>query len=232
MGKNKFKPRPGQVDYSNIHWAPVVNCAVKYRDKILLVRRSKDLGFYPGYWNGVSGFLDDNKNIEEKVREELKEELGVSGKDIKRIKMGEIFHSKAPKYDKTWIVHPVLVEVKTDKVKINWEAENLRWIEPRKARSLKLVPDFKIVLEKLFPQISNFGEVKIGEYKHYKGDIYRVLGKAFHSETLEGFVIYRHPSGKREGNSIYWARPIKMFLEKVNVKGRKVPRFKYIGKRK
>lgn len=231
MKKRKFKPKPGQVDYSNIHWAPVVNCAVKYKDKILLVRRSKGLGFYPGYWNGISGFLDDKKSVEEKVREELREELGISGKDIKKIKKGEIFHIKAPKYDKTWIVHPVLVEIKTDKVRLDWEAESLRWIEPKKAQNLKLVSDFKNVLKKLFPQIINSGEVKVGDYKHYKGDTYRVFGKAFHSETLEELVIYRHLSEKNKEDLIYWVRPVKMFLEKVAVKGKKIPRFKYIGKR-
>ena len=72
----KFKPKPGQIDYTNARWAPVINCVVKYKDRILIVQRSSKLNFYPGYWNGISGFLDDKRSLEEKARDELKEEAG------------------------------------------------------------------------------------------------------------------------------------------------------------
>ena len=65
--KEVFKTRPGQVDYTNIRWAPVINCVLKFGDKILLVQRSKDMKYYPGRWTGISGFLDDDKSLTEKV---------------------------------------------------------------------------------------------------------------------------------------------------------------------
>jgi len=47
-----------------------------------------------------------------------------------------------------------------------------------------------------------------------------------HSETLEEFVfyeaLYKNPVSK------FWVRPLKMFLEKVEINGERVPRFKYI----
>lgn len=148
--KPKFTPKPGQVDYSNARWAPVVNCVVKYGDKILIVERSKELNFYPGYWNGISGFLDDSRSLEEKVKDELQEELGVSGDKIVSIKLGEIFDQEEPEYKKTWIVHPVLVEVSTDEVKLDWEAENYKWVKAAEAKSLKLLPGFDRVIETFF----------------------------------------------------------------------------------
>jgi cyclomaltodextrinase len=69
-------------------------------------------------------------------------------------------------------------------------------------------------------------EIKTGKYKHYKGNEYEVLGAAKHSETLEELIVYRALYG--EGN--LWVRPLKMFTEKVEIRGKKVPRFKYIGK--
>lgn len=153
MKKTKFKPKPEQIDYTNARWAPVINCVVKYQDKILVVQRSKELNFYPEYWNGISGFLDDSRSLEKKVKDELKEELGISRVKIKKIKLGEIFDEEAPGYKKTWIVHPVLAEVSTDKIKLDWEAQNYRWVTPKEAMGLKLVPGFDMVLEKLSPWI-------------------------------------------------------------------------------
>lgn len=66
--------------------------------------------------------------------------------------------------------------------------------------------------------------IQIGEYEHFKGKRYEVIGVAQHSETLEEFVVYRHKDESRE----LWIRPIKMFLENVEVEGKIVPRFKYV----
>ena len=150
MKKTKFKPKLGQIDYTNARWAPVINCVVKYKDRILIVQRSSDLNFYPGYWNGISGFLDDKRSFEEKVRDELKEEAGIAKKDIILIRLGKIFHQDEPKYKKTWIVHPVLVKVKTNKVKLDWEAKNYKWIKVKEAKNFNLLPGFDKVLENLF----------------------------------------------------------------------------------
>lgn len=147
---SEFIPKPGQVDYSNERWAPVINCIVKYGDKILIVERSKDLNFYPRYWNGVSGFLDDDRSLEQKVKNELREELGVSEDKVLSIKLGEIFHQEEPQYEKTWIVHPVLVEVNTDQVKLDWEAENYRWINVEEVKNFKLLPGFDRVIGTFF----------------------------------------------------------------------------------
>ena len=128
----------------------MINCVARYRGKILVVQRSEKLNFYPGYWNGISGFLDDKRSLEQKVRNELKEELGIRTKDIKHIKLGGIFDQEEPNYKKTWIVHPVLVEVSTDKIKLDWEAQNYTWIKPGDAKKLKLLPGFDRVLANLF----------------------------------------------------------------------------------
>ncbi|KKU91089.1 MAG: hypothetical protein UY23_C0004G0034 [Candidatus Jorgensenbacteria bacterium GW2011_GWA1_48_11] len=67
--------------------------------------------------------------------------------------------------------------------------------------------------------------LKSGKYEHYKGNQYEVLGIARHSETLEELVVYRALYGEHD----LWVRPLKMFSEEVEVRGKKFPRFKYIG---
>ena len=54
--------------------------------------------------------------------------------------------------------------------------------------------------------------VKLGKYKHYKGDTMEVIGEALHSETLEKFVVYKHITGKNAKEKHYWVRPLKMFM--------------------
>lgn len=149
MKKRVFKAKPGQVDYTDIRWAPVINCVVQYRSKILILHRSSELRLYPGYWNGVSGFLDDKKSLKEKVIEELREEVGIPKAKIKKIRLGEIFHDDDPKLKKTWIVHPVLVEVTTDKIKLDWESQDFKWATLSEAKKLKLMPGFIKVMRRL-----------------------------------------------------------------------------------
>lgn len=68
--------------------------------------------------------------------------------------------------------------------------------------------------------------LKLGKYRHYKGKEYIAIGVARHSETLEELIVYR----ALYGNRALWARPLKMFWEKVEVRGKKMPRFKFIGR--
>lgn len=63
-----------------------------------------------------------------------------------------------------------------------------------------------------------------GLYEHYKGNRYKVLGIAKHSETLEELVVYQ----AQYGDYGIWVRPKEMFFEDVEVNGEIVPRFNKI----
>lgn len=67
-------------------------------------------------------------------------------------------------------------------------------------------------------------EVEKGIYEHYKKKYYEVIDIARHSETLEYMVVYRMLA---EDFSL-WVRPANMFLEQVEINGKKIPRFKFI----
>ena len=146
-----FVPKDGQVDYTNIRYCPVVNCVVQYGDKILLVQRSPHMRLYPSYWNGISGFLDDQQSIEEKVYEEMREELGLAPETIGSIQRGQVIVQEAPDYHKTWLVVPILVTVTTDAITLDWEAQQHQWLLPSEAKQLSLLPGFDLVLQALFP---------------------------------------------------------------------------------
>lgn len=76
-------------------------------------------------------------------------------------------------------------------------------------------------------------QIKQGRYRHFKGGICEVIGVGRHSETLEELVFYRHQDeAKGFAKQSLWARPKKMFFEKVMVKGKRVPRFRHLGDKK
>lgn len=55
-------------------------------------------------------------------------------------------------------------------------------------------------------------EITPGTYRHFKGNLYEVLGVAKHSESEEEFVVYRALYG--EGG--LWVRPLAMFNSEVD----------------
>ncbi len=63
-----------------------------------------------------------------------------------------------------------------------------------------------------------------GIYKHYKGNLYEVLGVARHSETEESHVVYK----TLYGDYSMWVRPLGMFRELVSFEGEQVPRFSFV----
>jgi len=67
--------------------------------------------------------------------------------------------------------------------------------------------------------------LKRGIYRHYKGNLYRLLFIAHHSETLEEMVIYQDVNAPEK----VWARPAKMWEETVAVGGCSRSRFEYLA---
>lgn len=73
-------------------------------------------------------------------------------------------------------------------------------------------------------------DMQKGVYRHYKGKDYEVVGMARHSETLEPMVVYRALYHSDEfGDDALWVRPLEMFHEEVEVDGKQMPRFKFVG---
>lgn len=64
-------------------------------------------------------------------------------------------------------------------------------------------------------------ELKPGIYRHFKGNLYELVGIAKHSETLEPMVVYRALYG--EGG--LWVRPAHMWTELVERDDYSGPRF-------
>ena len=68
-------------------------------------------------------------------------------------------------------------------------------------------------------------DIKLGKYRHFKGNEYEVIGTARHSETMEDLVVYRALYGERG----LWVRPASMWNETVERDGKTYTRFTYVG---
>ena len=72
------------------------------------------------------------------------------------------------------------------------------------------------------PDITNL--IPLGLYTHYKGGSYRVIGVAYHSETLDKLVVYNHLNPDGSSGQMF-VRPLEMFQGDVVVEGKTVKRF-------
>lgn len=69
-------------------------------------------------------------------------------------------------------------------------------------------------------------DIKLGKYRHFKGNEYEVIAIAKHSETLEEMVVYK----ALYGDGGYWVRPASMWNETLTREGKTFKRFEFLGK--
>jgi hypothetical protein len=67
--------------------------------------------------------------------------------------------------------------------------------------------------------------VELGYYKHFKGNIYQVIGVGKHSETGEELVVYKGLYDGPHGYGAIWIRPVPMFEETIERDGKTMRRF-------
>lgn len=67
-------------------------------------------------------------------------------------------------------------------------------------------------------------EIRLGKYRHFKGNEYEVIAIAKHSETTEDMVVYK----ALYGDGGLWVRPASMWNETVERDGKIFKRFEFI----
>ncbi len=121
----------GRVNYTGTDYSPVVNVFVKFRDEILLLKRSDKVANYKGKWNSIGGYIDEPMPIVEKALGEVEEELGISKSMVKRIVSGDPFELYDPEIKKTWLICPFIFELSSrPEIRLDFEASEYKWIKP------------------------------------------------------------------------------------------------------
>ena len=120
----------------------VVSCFIKKDDRILILKRSRNVKTYKGKWATVSGYVEKNEKPEQTALKEIREEIGVEAELIRK---GKIVHVKDNEGE--WFVHPFLFKIKSGNIKIDWEHTEYRWIKLEEIKKYDTVPMLKESLE-------------------------------------------------------------------------------------
>ncbi len=127
----------------------MVTCFLESDGEILLLRRSGQVGSYQRRWAGVSGYIETT--ADEQALTEIEEETSLAGEDLKLIRKGRPLVVKDDKLGVKWVVHPYLFHIKDrDKIKIDWEHKEARWIQPRDIDNFETVPKLKETLARVY----------------------------------------------------------------------------------
>ena len=127
----------------------MVTCFLESDGEILLLRRSGQVGSYQGRWAGVSGYIETT--ADEQALTEIEEETSLAREDLKLIRKGRPLVVKDDKLGVKWVVHPYLFHIKDrDKIKIDWEHKEARWIQPRDIDNFETVPKLQETLARVY----------------------------------------------------------------------------------
>ena len=135
----------GTVDAKDLTEKHVVTTVLRSKGRILLLRRSAEVGSFRGRWAGVSGFIEPHEPDLEAARRELKEEVSVSDATLVKRSDPERFRDGST----VWCVHPFLFDVKAQKVELDWEHDAYEWVLPDEVSRYETVPGLGDIVYKL-----------------------------------------------------------------------------------
>jgi hypothetical protein len=102
-------------------------------------------------WGGVAGYVEADEEPYEAALKEIKEEAGLNHDAVRFVRQGDtvafIDVHEGETYD--WVVYPFVFYVeKKDKLHIDWEHSEYRWISPADIIGYDTVPRFKEIVAK------------------------------------------------------------------------------------
>ena len=126
----------------------VVTSFLIYKNKILIMKRSNKVGSFQGKWAVASGYLEqeDAKPLE-RAMIEVAEETGIN--TLKIIKEGKSFDFHDEEHNVHWIIYPFLFKVDTDKVNLDWEHDDFKWIKPSELEKYDIVKNLEKGLQRV-----------------------------------------------------------------------------------
>jgi 8-oxo-dGTP diphosphatase len=129
----------------------IVTAFIEYHGKILLLRRSQKVKTMKGKWAGVSGYIEKSEAPLRRALTEIQEETGLAHKNIEFLDEGkplEAADNMRPN-NITWFVHPFYFRANTDEIRLDWEHDAYRWINPADIEKYDTVPRLKEAFDRV-----------------------------------------------------------------------------------
>ena len=130
----------------------VVTVFLRHRGDVLLLRRSEDVGSYPGQWGAVAGHLDHDTPMATALTE-IEEEAGLDEHDVHLVREGPSFSVEDEERGTNWTVHPFLFDTDTRDISVNWETAEAEWASPTALLRRDTVPDLWTSYRRVAPSI-------------------------------------------------------------------------------
>lgn len=130
----------------------VVTCLLEHDGKILLLKRSDQVGTYRGLWAGIAGYVEELEAPYDTAIKEIREEAGITVDALELVRKGEPIEFsdtyEGRRYN--WVVYPFLFHVQSKElVRIDWEHEEYRWVHPSEVKKLDTIPGLDEVVKQL-----------------------------------------------------------------------------------
>lgn len=125
----------------NIKETHVVTCFLENKGKILLLKRSFRVGSYQQKWAGISGYVEEGFSPREQALIEIGEETALQEGQVLLLREGGPLPVPDAALGRIWVVHPFRFRViEPDKLHIDWEHSEHRWIVPEEIQKYDTVP--------------------------------------------------------------------------------------------
>lgn len=127
----------------------IVTVFLEHDKKILILKRSQKVKTMKTKWGGISGYIEQEEPVKRALKE-IAEETGLKNKNVTLLRIGEPLEEvESGKPEITWIVHPFLFSSNTDQIRIDWEHDEYRWINPKEIENYETVPRLEDALDSL-----------------------------------------------------------------------------------
>ena len=93
--------------------------------------------------------MEENEDPLQRARIEIEEEAGLNSLQATLVRSGEPLRAFDEQKDTVWIVHPFLFEVREQKVQLDWEHTESKWIEADGLSSFETVPKLEEAFERV-----------------------------------------------------------------------------------
>lgn len=128
----------------------VVTCFLRRRGRVLLGRRSDAVGTYSGRWSAISGYAEGDPDAA--ARREIDEEIGLLDASTP-VRAGEPL--EVVDGERTWIVHPYLLDCGPGEAIPNREFETVEWVHPTEIHRRETVPALWEAYEAVAPTVES-----------------------------------------------------------------------------